>query len=97
MVVQIAPKFDYKKMSPSHYEPLLSNHLRSPRDAYASAIEVGVSSTRFTMTSSPKDFAILCLLFLIGTSLSSFSSVCSSDSTGDSIGIVLSRPISVEI
>jgi hypothetical protein len=63
---------------------------------YASIIEVGVSSTRYTMNSSPKDFAILCLLFLTGTSLSSFSSGCSNDSTGDSIGIVLSGAISVE-
>jgi hypothetical protein len=48
------------------------------------------------MKSSPKDFAILCLLSLTGTSLSSFSRVCSNDSTEDSIGIVLSGAISVE-
>jgi hypothetical protein len=52
------------------------------------------------MKSSPKDFTILRLLFLAGTSLP-FSSRTSSggysnDSTGDSIGIVKSGAISEE-
>ena len=50
-------------------------------DAYVSAIVVGVSSTRYTVKSSPKDFATLCLLLLRGASLSSFSRI-SSRSTG---------------
>jgi hypothetical protein len=49
------------------------------------------------MKSSPKDFAILYLLFLAGTSLSFSSRTslggCSNDSTGDSIGIVKSGAI----
>jgi hypothetical protein len=66
-------------------------------DAYASIIEVGLSSTRYTIKSSPKDFAILHLLFLVGISLSFSSRTsldgCSNDSTGDSIDIVKSGAI----
>ena len=68
-------------------------------DAYASAIEVGVSYIRYTIKSSPKDFVILCLLFLTETLLSSFSrtlSGYSNDSTGDSIDVVKSEAISEE-
>ena len=55
-------------------------------DACASAIVVGVSSIRYTVKSSPKDFATLCLLLLRGASLSSFSRIfsCSTDCSEDS-------------
>jgi hypothetical protein len=46
-------------------------------DAYASAMVVGVSSMRYIVKSSPKDFATLCLLLLLGaTPLSSYSFPC---------------------
>jgi hypothetical protein len=54
---------------------------------YASAIDVGVSSTSYTLKSSPKDFTTLCLLLLLEASLSSFSRIssfltgCSENST----------------
>ena len=52
------------------------------------AIVVGVLSTRYTVKSSPKNFATLCLLLLLGASLSSFSKIysCSLDCSEDSIG-----------
>jgi hypothetical protein len=50
-------------------------------------MELGVSSTRYTIKSSPKDFAVLCLLLLLGVSLS-FStgfSKCSIGKVGSGI------------
>jgi hypothetical protein len=54
-------------------------------DAYASAMVVGVSSTRYTMKSSLKEFAILGLLLLGVNSLSSSLSL-----SGFSIGSIVS-------
>src|SRR3990170_3182458 len=48
---------------------------------------MGVSSTRYTMKSSPKDFAVLCLLLLTRVSLSSSTgfSTCSIAMVGSGI------------
>src|SRR5438128_2428931 len=55
-------------------------------DAYSSTMDVGVSSTTYTVKSSPKNFSIICLLLLLGASLSSSSRMSSCDCSEDSIG-----------
>jgi hypothetical protein len=44
-------------------------------DANASRMDLGVSSMRYTVKSSPKDFGILCLLLFL-RDVSLFSSSC---------------------
>ena len=55
-------------------------------DANASAMVMGVSSMRYTVKSQPKDFAILCILLLLGAMPLSFSLF----SSGFSIGSIVS-------
>jgi len=65
-------------------------------DAYSSTMDVGVSSTRYTVKSSPKKFSILYLLLLLGASLSSFSRTSSCDCSEDSVSAKGSGTISEE-
>jgi hypothetical protein len=57
---------------------------------------VGVLSTRYTMKSSPKDFSTLCLLLLLGASLSSSSRTLSCDCSKISTGVLCYGVISKE-
>src|SRR5207237_6096440 len=61
---------------------------------------LGVSSTRYTMKSSPKDFVVLCLLLFRGASLSSALGFSTSEGSfcvtgmvgsGDMIGSLLDK------
>src|SRR5438045_1693039 len=52
---------------------------------------LGVSSTRYTIKSSPKDFAVLCLLLLQGASLSSSIGFSTSEGSSCVTGMVGSR------
>jgi hypothetical protein len=54
---------------------------------------MGVSSTRYTIKLLPIEFAILCLLILVGDSLSSSSEdeLSPSDSSQNSVGVSGSR------
>src|SRR5438034_6721324 len=60
-------------------------------------MDLGVSSTRYTMKSFPKDFAILGLLLLAGVSLLSFSRTSSGGCSKYSLDVLDSGNISEEV